>query len=85
MAATDRPLPRYRYEDQEVEAFLITGIDVPDIGALLHGPEGLQHPVKAQFLNDHDPHVGGYYIRFASGLESFMDADIFEVNFREIR
>lgn len=84
MNSTDRPLPRYRYEDQEVEAFLITGIDEPDIGALLHGPDGLRHPVKVRFLREHEPHEGGYYLRFASGLESFMDADVFTANFRRV-
>jgi hypothetical protein len=77
-------LPRYTFEQQQVDAFKITGIDVPDIGALLHGPDGIEHPVRARYLDDHEPYVGGYYIRFDSGQESFMDADVFEVNFRRV-
>lgn len=35
-------------------------------------------PVSPEYLQKHNPHVGGYYVRYADGHESFFTAEAFE-------
>lgn len=34
--------------------------------------------VTAEYLNKHNPHVGGYYVVYKDGYKSFSPADAFE-------
>lgn len=70
-------LPRYTICGEQIEAFPIMAIEFPDIGVRLCGP-GIKHGVRRQYLHDHRPHVGGYYMRISDGQEFFLDADEFE-------
>jgi hypothetical protein len=50
------------------------------MGALLEPADmsGPSIPVNAEYLQKHKPRVGGYYVRYADGYESFSPAQAFE-------
>lgn len=84
MAMTN-PLRRYQ-SHKTVEAFKIVRIEViPESqSALLFAtdePVGSMQSsmlVSAAFSAKHQPHVGGYFVRYADGYESFSPAEPFE-------
>lgn len=40
--------------------------------------------VSAEYVNKHKPQVGGYYVRYADGYESFSPADAFESGYTPV-
>ena len=44
----------------------IIGLDCPDV------------TVSQEYMDKHKPKVGGYYVRYADGYESFSPAEAFE-------
>lgn len=46
--------------------------------AVLVGELGSEVHVGAKYLEKHEPEVGGYYVRYADGYESWSPADAFE-------
>lgn len=78
-------LPCYRIFGEYVEAFLILAIEFPDIGIRLCGPDGLRHGVRQQYLKDHAPHPGGYYLRLRDGYEFFIEPGEFEMYYRPVK
>lgn len=44
----------------------------------LIGPGGLEVPVDRDYMAKHEPKVGGYYVRYENGYESWSPADAFE-------
>ncbi len=77
-------LSRYR-SHKEVEAGQITDIALVeyDGSAVLH-LEDILLEVDAVYLAKHQPVVGGYYVRYADGYESFSPAEAFEQGYTAI-
>ena len=80
-------LTRYR-SHKEVEAGRIVGItpasdESPDSfpGSLTVEGEGRIDVTRA-YLEKHNPHLGGYFVRYADGYESFSPAEAFEAGYR---
>lgn len=77
-------LPRYRIADAIVEAFMITNMDVIESRVVLWGPNGIRLSVRESYVKGNTPNVGGYYVCFADGAETFVDALDFHANFQPI-
>ena len=75
-------LPLYQLGDTHVEAFMITHMEAPGNGVVLWGPNGIRLAVRNSYLEDHYPRVGGYYVCFPDGVETFVDSDDFIANFQ---
>lgn len=78
-----------RYKShKEVEAFKISSIQTSSVSAdsdftRLIGNEGLVVVDKA-YIDKHQPKVGGYYVRYADGYESWSPAEAFEEGYTKI-
>ncbi len=74
-------MPRYKCH-KEVWALKIKGIaffDPPDNGARLWPvEEGYEVKVNQDYVERHSPQVGGYYVVYADGYESYSPAKAFE-------
>lgn len=79
-------MPRYR-SHKEVWALKITGISAAstEAGALLH-VEAPYAPLRVSeaYLTKHTPKVGGYYVRYADGYESWSPAEAFEEGYTRV-
>jgi hypothetical protein len=75
-------LPLYRLGESYVEAFMIIQIETSEVGATLWGPSGIRQAVRKAYLDYEKPGVGGYYVCFTDGYETFVNADAFRDNFR---
>ena len=80
------PLPKYK-SHKTVEAFKITSIiqraqdsDETKVAVLASDPGGeiCAVDVDQAYLDKHNPQIGGYYVRYPDGYESFSPADAFE-------
>lgn len=78
-------LPKYQ-SHKVVEAFKIGKIRYwRSGGAVLKAEDGLiEQEVDSAYVLKHDPHPGGYYVRYATGYESFSPADAFEAGYTRI-
>lgn len=86
-----RELPRYRCH-KEVQALKIRMIRrrfVEGTTTVLdatitpeHGYDGFT--VSGDYVRKHDPKVGGYYVRYADGYESWSPAAAFEEGYTRI-
>ncbi len=82
---TGRPLPKWKCH-KEVQAVKIRQIVVhdPPPGMDCKGgfifPEGSEWPIEVDvhYLTKHVPEIGGYYVVYADGYESFSPATAFE-------
>ena len=75
-----RRMNRYR-SHKVVDAFKIVDISaLTSGGAVLHGLNGPPEraTVSAAHIAKHAPQVGGYYIRYPDGYESWSPAEAFE-------
>ena len=80
-----KALPRWR-SHKVVEGFKIAriGLDIaPGYGYTLHGYDvttktEMQVFVAVGYCQQHKPKVGGYYVRYEDGYESFSPAAAFE-------
>ena len=72
-------LPRYR-SHKIVEGFKIDEIAVLVSGGAVLASVPPEHVVKvdAAYVEKHEPEVGGYYVRYKGGYESWSPADAFE-------
>jgi hypothetical protein len=75
---------------KEVSAFKITSMErvnsYPDF--ILHGEVGDQpvdEVVSKEYIDKHDPQLGGYYVMYADGYESYSPAEAFEEGYTEIQ
>ena len=75
-----------RYKShKEVEAFKITGISELSTQGMTRLLGGSDVMVVAQnYMDKHKPQVGGYYVRYADGYESWSPADAFEGGYTRI-
>lgn len=77
-----REMPKYRCH-KEVHALKIAHIAAwqTDVGGgILTPAEPGYAPfsVSAEYMNKHNPQVGGYYVVYKDGYKSFSPADAFE-------
>ena len=79
-------LPRFRCH-KVVEAFKITAIGefVGDNLIPLLGEGELAVKVSDAYMRKHNPQVGGYYVRYQDGYESWSPAEAFETGYRLMR
>ena len=76
-------LPKYKCH-KEVRAALIVGIELTDEGAKLVlevGPckgEVVSTDVDSKWMKKHRPHVGGIFVQYEDGYESFSPKRAFE-------
>lgn len=87
MTATDQydgPFPRYR-SHKIVEAAKITTVrkfqNGPPFKAALFlqiGGGQVEHAVSDEYVRKHNPQVGGYWVRYPDGYESWSPAEAFE-------
>lgn len=54
------------------------------MAAMLRGVDGEQVWVSKVYLAKHNPQVGGYYLRYPDGYESFCPAESFEAGHEEV-
>lgn len=73
--ATVAPLPRYRCH-KIVQAAKIQSVDPAPQGALLcfEAPGLVPRLVDAAYVEKHNPQVGGYYVHYEDGYESWSPA-----------
>jgi hypothetical protein len=79
-------LPRYRsfkvVEAAKINQVVSDGMR-PGVTLVLDGqPEHLR--VSVEYFNKHQPHPGGYYVRYEDGYESFSPAKAFEEGYTRI-
>ena len=85
----DGDLPLYRCH-KLIRGFKIVGIDpLSDDGARLFGPNDKNNmpfvrDVDPQYVEKHQPFVGGYYVLYADGYESFSLAEAFEAGYTSV-
>ena len=85
---TSRPLPKYKCH-KEVHALKIAGISLPQNesgDAELAFEDERYAPIlmKKAWLNKHNPEVGGYYVVYKDGYESYSPAKPFEEGYTRI-
>lgn len=88
-AAAQQEMPRYR-SHKLVWALKITGIE-PTIPApeqesdgstrLLFSDNYAPRKVSRDYMRKHTPQVGGYYVVYEGGYESWSPADVFEAGY----
>lgn len=78
------PLRRYRCH-KEVEAFKIREIlstakmgDESDGSAILTADNGGRVTVTAEYMRKHRPQIGGYFVSYEDGYQSFSPAKAFD-------
>lgn len=82
-------LPRYKCH-KEVWALKIKSIDDPNAttdGSRLLAFENERYAplcVTGDFMQNHRPEVGGYYVRYKDGYESYSPAQAFEEGYTKI-
>lgn len=77
---TEQEMPRYQCHKQ-VWALKIKAIKVMTDGTGVITPEGKgfsDFDVESDYINKHCPRVGGYYVQYEGGYESYSPADAFE-------
>ncbi len=81
-----------RYQSHKVvEAFKIDGIESTERTAdgefttyLFANREHQEVTVDRAYMDKHQPQVGGYYVRYADGYESWSPAEAFEEGYTKI-
>ena len=80
-----RELPRYQCH-KKVWALKIKEIVGVDGGAEITPEEKgyAAFPVSLEYVNKHNPHVGGYYVVYQDGYKSFSPAEAFEEGYTKL-
>lgn len=78
-------LPRYKCH-KEVWALKIKKMDFTASGVLVTPEEGryAPFPVSDAYVMKHKPEVGGYYVRYKDGYESYSPAQAFEEGYTRL-
>lgn len=80
-------LPRYQ-SHKIVEAFQIAATQpAATEGCLVLAPTDTSLPeivVPKDYVDKHNPQVGGYFVRYADGYESWSPAEAFEEGYRRV-
>ena len=88
--SNSKEMPKYKCH-KEVCALKIKSIDRNAVGlfdgsAVITPEEVGYEPFKVdrEYLNKHKPYVGGYFVMYEGGYESFSPAEAFESGYEEI-
>lgn len=76
-------LPKYQ-SHKIVEAAKITGMLKGPEGTTLMFAESEDITVDLRYVEKHEPQIGGYYVRYEDGYESWSPADAFEGGYTRI-
>lgn len=79
-------LPRYKCH-KEVWALKIKTIDTDADGTATITPEDSRYApflVSADYVQKHSPTVGGYWVRYKGGYQSYSPADVFEDGYSRV-
>ncbi len=79
-------MPKYRCH-KEVWAYKISEITVLDNGDAVIVPADEGYPsfqVDAEYVKNHNPVVGGYYVVYKDGYKSFSPAKPFEEGYTKL-
>ena len=76
-------IDRYK-SHKEVNAFQIARIEAGDSFSLMIG-DYCSVTVDQTYMDKHKPQVGGYYVRYVDGYESWSPADAFEEGYTKIK
>ncbi len=79
-------LPKYKC-NKVVEAVKILNFGQDDEGKrhiIADRPNIPPFPISLHYWNKHMPQIGGYYVRYEDGYESFSPAKSFEDGYSEI-
>ncbi len=79
-------LPRYRCH-KEVQAVKIKNIvhHFDKRASIVPDEQGiLSFSVSDEYMRRHNPQIGGYYVRYADGYESFSPAEAFESGYSRL-
>ena len=75
-----------KYESHKtVRAFKTSEIRRTLRGVILQSSEGHEVEVSKSYLDKHDPKVGGYYVRYEDGYESWSPAEAFEDGYHKAK
>ena len=83
---TTTEMPRYKCH-KEVWALKISAIIRDSPGTTLITPEDDRYApvsVSNEYVYKHCPHVGGYFVVYEDGYQSFSPADVFEAGYTMI-
>jgi hypothetical protein len=72
----DNPFLPYYHSSKIVQAAKIVGLDTNR--GMLALDKGLELEVPFAYFTKHQPHIGGYYVLYKDGYESFSPAEAFE-------
>lgn len=78
------PLPIYHGEEQQVMAVKVSKVEtLEDESGLIFPKEHGINPiiVTKEYMEEHEPQEGGFYVRDDKGNESFSSADDFKEEF----
>lgn len=88
---TNKPEPvtgpgmQWYQSHKRVQAAQIHAIEPTVEGAHLHFSGGLILHVDHEYMNKHRPFVGGYYVRYSDGYQSYSPAEAFEGGYTVLR
>lgn len=69
---------------KEVQAFKISDLDFGLDGVIyLSGVEGDRQAVDFEYAKKHNPKIGGYFVKYDDGYQSWSPADKFEAGYVE--
>lgn len=83
---TEAEMPKYKCY-KEVYALKIKEIALAEDGSAIITPEEEPYArfyVSADYMQKHDPQVGGYYVVYKDGYKSFSPAEAFESGYEKI-
>jgi hypothetical protein len=71
---------------EELEGILNRAASLPSIGAIITPEEPGYAPfgVSVEYVHKHKPEVGGYYVIYKDGYQSFSPAEAFEEGYTAI-
>lgn len=78
-----KQLPKYKCH-KEVQAFKITNIKLIEPNTARLSGEGFKVTVSDDYIEKHKPHIGGYYVVYEDGYESFSPAKAFEAGYTRL-
>lgn len=87
MNETGQEMPKYKCH-KEVWAFKIESIEwnsTMESAMITPADEGYEpFSVEADYMDKHEPQVGGYYVVYAEGYKSYSPAKVFEEGYTRI-
>lgn len=82
----ERALPTYQ-SHKKVQAVLIGAIQTNDDGSAMIVPQETEFnpfPVDKAYVDKHQPQVGGYFVKYDDGYQSWSPAAAFEAGYTRL-